>query len=45
MPVKLVIALKSLLPEAAFYQLVRRVFQIQDTAHSTNQLLAMDGDH
>jgi NAD(P)-dependent dehydrogenase (short-subunit alcohol dehydrogenase family) len=29
-PVKLVIALKALLPEDAFYQMVRRVFQIRE---------------
>ena len=33
-PVKLVIALKALLPEAAFYQVVRRVFQIREIAQS-----------
>jgi short-subunit dehydrogenase len=44
-PVKLVIALKALLPEAAFYQVVRRVFQLRETGHSPAQSPAMGSDH
>lgn len=44
-PVKLAIALKGLLPEAAFYRLVRIVFQIRDAGHSPTQSLAIGSEH
>ena len=44
-PVKLVIALKTLLPEAAFYQVVRRVFQIREIGHSPIHPPVMGSHH
>ena len=43
--VNLVIALKWLLPEAVFYQVVRRVFQIREIGQPATHLPAIAGDH
>jgi NAD(P)-dependent dehydrogenase (short-subunit alcohol dehydrogenase family) len=44
-PVRLVIALKWLLPEAVFYRLVRRVFQIPEINQLPAQSSAVAGNH
>lgn len=44
-PVRLVIALKWLLPEAIFYRLVRRVFQIPEINQLPAQSSAVAGNH